>query len=371
MSLLKSPLSSAVLVSGIGLAIASFAQAQNRPVNPTTAPQAPPQTSASSGAVAPPAAGYMPPGAYPPAYPAYPYQIMSPAGSYLSGASDVISSQGQFLVSKRQSEVIKQEAEQAKLDTRRKTIEQWQYEQAIQPTLSEIQAKAQQEGYQQMLGNPPNARVWSGEALNTLLRDIQQPGSVGARGPSIPLDPELVSKVKFTDGTNRGDVTLFAGGPKIDWPFPLRGPEFQQDRQKVESLSADVVRQAQGGNVDYGTIKAIQGAAAVMQDELKERIEDFTPSDYMKAKRFLNDLSKGARGLGDPNGAAALTNKAKPQLSTVDQLVTMMTRQGLRFAPAKDGDEAAYSALYQSLRAYDTGSSQMVAETRPGRRGRP
>jgi hypothetical protein len=371
MSFSKNPLGSALLAGGVVLIMTSAAWAQNRPVNPSTAPQAPPQTTAGGGPVAPPGGGYVPPPAYPPPYAGYPYQIMSPAGSYLTGASNVINAQGQFLTSKRESEVIKEQAEQAKLDTKRKAIEQWQYEQALQPTLSEIQVKAQQEGYQQMRGNPPDARIWSGEAPNTLLRHIQQTQSYLSGNPSIPLDPRTVSKIRFTDGTNRGDVTLFSQGPKIDWPFPLRGPEFKQNREKIQSLSADVVRQAQGGDVDYGTIKAIQGTTVVMLDDLKDHIEDFTPSDYMKAKRFLNDLNKGARGLGEPNATAALSNKSKPRVSTVDQLVTMMTKQGLRFAPAKDGDETAYSALYQSLRAFDSGASQMVAETRPRRGERP
>ena len=371
MSISKYPLCSAFLVMAFCLTIVPTAWAQNRQVNPGTVPQAPPQTSAGSGPIAPPGGGYVPPPAYPPPYNGYPYQVQTPVGSYLSGASDVINSQGNFLVQKRQSEVVKEQAEQAKLDTRRKTIEQWQYEQSIQPTLSEVQAKAHQEGYNQMRGNPSDARVWSGVALNTVLSHVQQPQSYQPRRPSIPLDPEVVSRIRFTDGTNRGDVTLFSKGPKIDWPFPLRGPDFKQDREKVESLSADVVRQAQGGDVDYGTIKGIQATALVMQDELKDRIEEFTPSDYMKAKRFLNDLNKGARGLGDPNGAAAVSGKSQQSASTVDELVAMMTRRGLTFAPAKDGDEAAYSALYQSLRAYDAGTSQLVATPRAGGLGRP
>jgi len=363
----KYPLCSALMIGSAFLILASSAKGQNRQVNPGTAPQAPPQTSAGSGAAAPPGGGFVPAPAPPPAYPGYPYQVMTPAGSYLTGASNVINSQGQFLISKQQAAVTQQEAEQAKLDTRRKTVEQWQYEQALQPTLAEVQAKAVQEGYEQMRGNPPSARIWSGEALNTLLRHIQQTQSYLSGMPSIPLDPRQVRKIRFTDGTNRGDVTLFAQGPKIDWPFPLRDPAFKQNREKIESLSADVVRQAGGGDVDYGTIKAIQGTAVVMIDDLKDHIDDFTPSDYMKAKRFLNDLSKGARGLGDPNGTAALKSQGGPQASTVDQLVAMMTNKGLRFAPAKDGDEEAYTALFQSLRAFDAGGSQMTADVGPRR----
>lgn len=366
MRFVKHPFCSAIVVGSALLTLASSAKAQNRQVNPSTAPQAPPQTTAGSGPAAPPGGGFVPAPAYPPGY-GYPYQVMSPAGSYLTGASNVINSQGQFLISKQQAAVTQQQAEQAKLDTRRKTVEQWQYEQALQPTLAEVQAKAVNEGYEQMRGNPPAARIWSGEALNTLLRHIQQTQSYLSGMPSIPLDPRQVRKIRFTDGTNRGDVSLFAQGPKIDWPFPLRGPEFQQNREKIEALSADVVRQAGGGEVDYNTIKAIQGTAAVMVDDLKDHIDDFTPSDYMKAKRFLNDLSKGARGLGGPNAVAELKSQSAPPVGTVDQLVGLMTSRGLFFAPAKDGDEAVYTALFQSLRAFDAGSSQMVGGPPPGR----
>jgi len=357
---------SAILACLGVLGLASMARAQNRPVNPSTAPQAPPQTSAGSGAIAPPGGGFVPPPSY--AYPP-PYQILSPAGSYLSGASDVINAQGQYIISYRQSQIVREQAEQAKLDTRRKTIDQWQYEQSIQPSLADVRAKQRMDTYSVMRGTPPDARVWNGDALNSLLENVQTPQSASTRKPSIPLDPELLSRIKFTDGRNKGDVTLFAQGPKIDWPFALQGQEFKQNRAKVESLSAAVVRQAQAGDVDVGTIKSIQGITLAMQADLKSQVEELTPSDYMTAKAFLNDLYKGARGLAEPNASAALS-RSKPQVSTVDQLVAMMTRQGLRFAPAKDGDEAAYTSLYQSLRAYDAGTSQMVAQSPPRPIGR-
>jgi hypothetical protein len=44
----------------------------------------------------------------------------------------------------------------------------------------------------------------------------------------------------------------------------------------------------------------------------------------------------------------------------VGELVADMTRNGLRFGPATDGGENAYSALYQSLLAYDSALGQMA-----------
>jgi hypothetical protein len=367
----KNHFASLALLGAVVLGSSVPAKAQNSPVNPATRPQAPNQTSAFSGVAAPLGAGYVPPAAYPPAYPGYPpYQVLGPAGSYLSGASDVISSQGQFLVSKRQSEVIKEQAEQAKLDTKRKAIEEWQYEQAIAPKLSEVQAKAQQEGYMQALGNPSEARIWSGEALNTLLRTVQQPGAAGGRAPSIPIDPDMVSKLNFTDGTNRGNLLFFSKGPKLEWPFVLRDPRFKDERDRVEALTAAAIRQAGAGEIDFGTVKDLQNTTNKMLDDLKDRIDDVTPSDYVKSKRFLNDLYKASHALGDAGAAKALAKKDLPPVGTVDQLVAMLTSQGLRFAPASTGNEAAYTSLYQSLRAFSVGSSHMVAQSPPGPRQR-
>ena len=44
----------------------------------------------------------------------------------------------------------------------------------------------------------------------------------------------------------------------------------------------------------------------------------------------------------------------------VTGLVNEMTRNGLKFAPASDGGENAYNALYQSLLAYDSALGQMA-----------
>jgi hypothetical protein len=354
-----------VLLVALTLGFPPLALAQNRTVNAGTATQAGPQTIASSQSVSPAGAGFVQPPSSLPYYPPYPY-IMSPAGSYLTGASDVINAQGQFLINKRQSEIIKEQAEQAKLDTKRKAIEEWQYEKSIEPTLSELQAKAVNEGYQQARGSPPDAQIWNGQALNAILRNIQQNESPTSRKPSIPVDPETVSHVNVTDGTNYGNLGQFSKNPKLDWPFALQAPDFKEDRDGIAKLMADAMQQAQEGkSADFATIDSLQKAIERLQAQLRGQIEEMTPNDYTRGKRFLNDLEKSARALGRPNAADLVSGKWQPEASTVDQLVASLTKRGLRFAPAREGSETAYSALYQALRAYDTRASQLVARPSP------
>src|SRR5262245_8361172 len=66
-------------------------------------------------------------------YGGYPY-IQTPANGYLTGGASVIQSQAQFMVSKQQSALMYEQVQQAKLDTKRKAIDEWLYERAKLPT---------------------------------------------------------------------------------------------------------------------------------------------------------------------------------------------------------------------------------------------
>jgi hypothetical protein len=198
------------------------------------------------------------------------------------------------------------------------------------------------------------------------LRDVQNPGSVGSRGPSIPLDPQLISKLNFTDGTSAGNLDMFSRGAQgLEWPLALQAPNFKEDRDSITSLTADAIRQAgSAGKIEFGIITNLRSAVDRMAESLRGQVDDLTPTDYMQAKRFLQDLSKSARALGDPNAAQVLAGKWKPRAATVSELITAMSKQGLQFAPVTPGNEAAYNTAYQALRAYDTYSSQMATGPR-------
>jgi hypothetical protein len=68
--------------------------------------------------------------------------------------------------------------------------------------------------------------------------------------------------------------------------------------------------------------------------------------------------------LQDPN-VANYFGKWAPSGRTVAELVQHLSKNGLEFAPASPGDEAAYQALYQSFLAYDGAISQLVSRSGP------
>ena len=60
------------------------------------------------------------------------------------------------------------------------------------------------------------------------------------------------------------------------------------------------------------------------------------------------------RVLDDPNIGKLATRQYAAQGDNVALLVMNMTRQGLKFAPATQGDEPAYTSLHDSMVAFYT-----------------
>jgi hypothetical protein len=68
-----------------------------------------------------------------PYYPSY-----DPYGGALRGAADVVNAQGKFMVSREQAFSIREQTRQAKIDTRRRLFDEYQYERSNTPTANQL-----------------------------------------------------------------------------------------------------------------------------------------------------------------------------------------------------------------------------------------
>jgi hypothetical protein len=285
---------------------------------------------------------------------------MDPNYGYLSGAANVIGAQSQFMISEEQRNLMREQTKQAKLDTQRKTLEQWRYEQKMMPTAAEIQARQDKAALDRALNNPPSVDIWSGVALNTLLSDIQKMQSQAGSGPTVLIDPALLPKVNLTDGTSFGQGMLKQAA-QLTWPFALEFNFFQAGRKRMDQAMSAASAQIQSGKrADPKLVQEMLSAEDDLRLTLREHIHDLTPSQGIEARRYLNDLHETIRTFQDPNAANYVSGKWAPRGNTVGELVANMTSQGLRFAPVTPGNEFAYTSLYQSLLNYNRGLSQLV-----------
>src|SRR5262249_44668572 len=139
-------------------------------------------------------------------------------------------------------------------------------------------------------------------------------------------------------------------------------------QQQLDSLVKDAVNQAMNSrSVSRDTLVQIDDALKQLRDRLSRQVSDLPFAQYREAKRFLNDLEEARTVLGGQDAGNYLTGKYAAKGKSVTDLVRYMTQQGLLFAPATSGDEAAYTALHRALAAYDMATAGSLATERESR----
>jgi hypothetical protein len=287
-----------------------------------------------------------------------------PYGGGLQGAAAAIDSQGRFMVMWQQSRQLDQQVERSKIETRRKIYDEWLYERSTRPTLEDERERSQAYELRRILHHPPTVDVVSGYALNTLLKDIGcMPGY--ANGPAVALDPNVVQQVNVTSRENGGNVGLLKfvkDGAGLPWPLPLQGSAYQQQTKRLDDLTADAINMVRNnGGVDAATLRDLREYVTQLKGMVSANINDLAPSQAVEAKRFLNQLDHAILALKQQNVANYFTDRWAAKGKTVADLVAYMNANGLAFAPAVSGDEAAYAALYNALAEYHRGLKVEVA----------
>jgi hypothetical protein len=274
------------------------------------------------------------------------------AGAALSGAADVISSQGQFMLDQQQAFLGQEKYFQAKIDTRRKHVDEYLYERNVLPTAEDDRERQRVEMIRRARNDPPATEIWSGKALNDMLQAIQRQRTQGVQGPEVPIDPDVLKHLNLSGNQTLSSIGLLRDGGKLTWPEAFTDESFNEERKNLDQLAVEVMRQIDSGSADPGTITAMKRAAAKLAKQLKASVDSVAPNEYIEAKRFLNELDNTFKALQDPNVSKYASGKWSAMGRTVGDLVGEMTRQGLKFAPALAGDNPAYTALHSALVAY-------------------
>jgi hypothetical protein len=356
-SLMRHGLHAALVLGGLtGLPLPSGAQFQTPPNSATLYTS--PQTQGAVRALAAPAVptfNYAPFPAWGWGFPS-PYGVIeSPVGSYLRGTADVITATGNYQISRQQARLMNEQARQAQLETRRQILDQMRFEQAMTPTLEDLRERERQQQLRRARSDPPLSEITSALALNQLFSNIQRVRTqFGVRGPFVPLAPEVVKRINLSDGTTRGSTGLFRTGADLSWPLVLERDEFARERKEIETVIPEAVNQLK----QYGRVQpAMQNQLLKTVDTLRGKIgdmaKDLTPDEYIRAMRHANQIRDGIRMFDNPNAANFVNGKWEVNADDVGTMVDQMTNQGLRFAPAAVGGEAAYRSLYRSLLNYD------------------
>ncbi len=288
--------------------------------------------------------------------------MMNPYQGYLQGAADITRANAEFYQTIQQAKLTRQEAIRSSLETRRALIEEAEWERQHMPDPEKIRQRTLERELTAARVSPPPTDIWSGRALNTLLRHLILQLGDGAKGPRIPLAEEITKHINVKVGDAAGNVALLKNKGALDWPEPLLGSAFKESREQLNALMQRAYRSVDSGNnPDPATLNDLQAHYRKMRDILENNVSVLKPDEYIEAKRYLKEVGHTITALQDPNIGHQFSGDWKPtKAKFVHELVQHMREKGLLFAPAAEEDQAAYISLYHALAAFDGGMTRVV-----------
>jgi hypothetical protein len=306
-------------------------------------------------------------------YPSYGYSpyyspylaYADPYGGDLSGAADVINAQGQYMKSAQQANLTRQYVDREKTGNQRRAFDEWLYEQRLTPTPEDVRERNREQELRYARNDPPATEIYAATPLNLLLDDLQRLEDLNIPGPRVPLDPAVLEQINVAPPGVTGNVGLIKNKGQLEWPLALRGPFFQTNRDTLNRLTPQLVKQVAGGKLDIDTLNEVLTAVSRMRRELGNEITYLPPMQYIHGKVFVDNFQNALKALQQPEAANFFNGKWAAKGDTVADLVRYMTEQGLLFAPAVPGQEAAYTALYQALAHYDIASNLLATRRLP------
>jgi len=280
-----------------------------------------------------------------------------PYGDYMNGVAAMTTANGQYLLQVQQARLLREQTEQARIQTRRQAFDQSLAERERAATPDQLRTQSRQ----QTPTNLSAQDLRSGNALNTVLSDIQRrERESGARGPAVRLDPNLLAGINLQIPGSRDSLGLFKDGGKFTWPSALTDTLFRQERELLDRAGPELVRQAAAGKLDPQLFQTAQQAADGLRDRIKASVDKLSPSEYVLATRYANELGDSLRSLNQPEVRQQLNGQGRLQGETVADLVAQMTKNGQVFGAVSSGDEATYQALLQALQNYNEGLARLA-----------
>ena len=281
-------------------------------------------------------------------YPRVTYNV-SP-GRYLSGMAQVYNAQGNLLVKQAEAAKRRQEAERVRLENRRRTLEQAEYERRNRPTETQVRQQKLEERYQRSLTNPPYYEIVSGKALNDIAAGMAAKGLLArSDGTSTPLNPDLLRHINVRKADTRISSSAVSSIDSLTWPEPLQGPT----QKKLDQLFAEAVGQVRNGSkVEPDLLQNISDNLEKLQAGLETQLAggDMSASTYINSKKFVRQLWTAHRALKQPNAAAYFGDALKAKGQTVQELLRYMQANQLEFGPARTPEqEEAYAMLHRLM----------------------
>ncbi len=275
-----------------------------------------------------------------------------PAGGILRGQAEVIRAYGSSIQAMEYARILREQAKQARIETERKRFDHEMYIKANTPTFTEEQQKIAKSVLRRIQSTATPNEIWGGKSLNILLDDLRKyPNKKSAIEP-MHLSESVLRHLNVT-GTN-GNLGLLRDNGRFDWPLALLELVPEEKRKEIEVRAQALVYKAANGKVEAGQLIDLRRDLDKIRDDLTKKVNDTYTPNYIEAKRFLSDFEDARVAIEKGDAPKYFEfQKFVANGKTLQEVVDFMVKNGLRFAPAVQGDEPAYQALHSAMAAYD------------------
>lgn len=285
-------------------------------------------------------------------------------GAALQGMASLTAATGQYYQDIQQARITREQSRQMHMDTQRKQLQlEMDYERYYRPTSAKLITQQREQDLDWARKGPPTSEIWSGAALNTLLQSILRSPAPTAGDP-VMLSEAALNALHLTDGTTRANLALARDAGKINWPDALDTAAFDADRDRFSQNFATATTYAQSGKMpERAMIREMRDDLKRMESRLEDQVRDISPTDFILARRMLNQLRDNVQGLSNPQVVKGASRDWRRNVRSVSDLVAHCKANGLEFGPAvAPGDQAGYTAAYYSMRQYERSVQALTAQ---------
>jgi hypothetical protein len=275
-------------------------------------------------------------------------------GTALQGLASYTQAAGRYWIDIQQARMTREQVYQMQIETARRRIQFEAWYETVRPTSAKMIENERISEIDRARKDASDGEITSGRALNALLGSIKRYGKYDT-GPTIPLDDSILKQLNLSGGASTGNVGMLKDDVKLNWPEALQDPGYDESRKQLTRKLREAVGMAKDGDpITPALLKDIRNLYASINNKFSEAgQDDVSAQQYMEARRFLTQLNSSISALRDPNVSKYFNNTWNAKGHNVKELVDHMTREGLTFAPAAPGQEAAYRAMYPALRAFE------------------
>jgi hypothetical protein len=191
-----------------------------------------------------------------------------------------------------------------------------------------------------LLYSPSSAEVISGDALNAMLRQFQNPSipssaiyTVGANQTLAGSDTRLIP-LKFS---SRGAIlSVERLAARDSWPLALLGEEFKPFRDRYAALVEEVKNRPEDEVIPDA--KIVEGIQLITQ--LREKANaDLKGRDFVEAERFLKGHLAMLQMARQPDIRRVLDKASRMESISVADLLSFMEAYRMEFGVARTPEE--------------------------------